>query len=82
MPSLGACAHSRAASIEGIAEVIAVLDRRLTRSQADAYVQSLLGIPVAALEALLHRHRAFTAADAEENATSSPSPVFLTSRPP
>jgi hypothetical protein len=38
-------------------EVLPVLDRRLTRPQADSHLQLRLGSPIAALEQLLHRHR-------------------------
>ena len=63
-------------------KVIAVLHRRLARPQPDPNMQLLLSLAIAPLEQLLHRHRTPTAADADENATINPSPVFLTSRPP
>ena len=66
----------------GHPEVVAVLDRRLAGAQADPHMQRLLRTAVAPLEQLLGQHRTATAADADENATISPSPVFLNSRPP
>ena len=39
-------------------EVVPVLDRRLTRPETDSHLQLLLGPPIAALDQLLHRHRA------------------------
>ena len=82
IPSAGALSHNRAASTDRHPEVVPVLDRRLARSQPDPHVQPLLRAPIAPLEQLLRQHRTRHAADADVNATNSPSPVFLNSRPP